>query len=64
MSRANVWLKENSSVELLKCQTVEKRIVSAEGLSLDDPVFDVPSEETNVYSVHGLRFVHLYYNSS
>ena len=57
MSQANVWLKENYSVELLKCQTVEKKIASAEGLSIDDPKFDMPFDDTNVYNVHGLRYV-------
>ena len=57
MSQANIWLKGNGSIEILKCETVQKKIASAEGLSDGDPMFDEPFDDTNVYSVQGLRYV-------
>ena len=55
MSQANVWLKRNCSIEILKCETVQKKIASAEGLGDCDPKFDEPLDDTNIYSVQGLR---------
>ena len=57
VSQANVWLRGNCSIEILKCETVHKKIASAEGLGDGDPKFDEPFDDTNVYSVQGLRYV-------
>ena len=37
--KANAWLAENADVHLLKCETIEKKITSADDVLSDSPMF-------------------------
>ena len=53
--RANAFLRERSIYDVVKCETLEKKVSSPEQLGQSNPKFDVPSAIKSVYVVKGLR---------
>ena len=53
--RANAFLRERSIYDVVKCETLEKKVSSPEQLGQSNPKFDVPSASKSVYVVKGLR---------
>ena len=51
--KANGWLAENTDVHLIKCETIEKKICSADDVLSDSPMF-VPTGAYALY-IKGLR---------
>ena len=57
LPRANAWLRDHPLAEVIKCETISKRVSSPEQVGQSDPKFDVPKATTNVWHVKGLRYV-------
>lgn len=53
--KANSWLRDNLDILLVKCETLEKKVVSVDQVSSDCVMF-VPNNDTALY-VKGLRLV-------
>ncbi|ELU04827.1 hypothetical protein CAPTEDRAFT_223060 [Capitella teleta] len=58
--KANTWLRDRPRYTVLKCETIEKKVSSADQLTDTNPKFDVPEANIVVYTVLGLR---LWYTS-
>ena len=53
--KANVWIQNNLSIRLVRCETVEKKIRHIDDISNDEVMF-VPKGNFAIY-VKGLRYV-------
>jgi hypothetical protein len=60
--KANSWLLDNAGLQLIKCETVEKKLTSVDEVTTDNVLF-VPRNNHAVY-IKGLRYIpSLYYCS-
>ena len=60
LPRVNSWLREHLALDLVKCETVEKKLTSLELLSEQSPTYEQPERSESGQSESGQSIQTLY----